>query len=124
MKETLKKLQKEFPAVFGNPPKVLQIRARQAIKVALPDLSKRSIKRALGFHCNSDDYIKELAKGGNRHALDGTPCGEITAAHIGGAKVVLARRKRARKAKSATEKAPVKHLKIVTGKTLSLKKAS
>lgn len=72
----LKDLQERF-AVFRNH-SPLAIGIDKQLFVALPDLSRKSVRLAMRSHTMSTRYLKEMEKATQRLNLDGTPAGEVT----------------------------------------------
>lgn len=59
-------------------PTPLKIGIREELIAACPDLSKRSIRRALKKWCRSNPYLKAVAEGVTRIDIYGRPAGVVT----------------------------------------------
>lgn len=71
-KKALRRLEKAFPKVFNlNKPKPLSHGIREQIFNAETGLSKKSIRKALTFYCNSHQYLKCMKEGVARYDLSG-----------------------------------------------------
>lgn len=83
-------LRAEYPVFREYLP--LAIGIRVAVYAAAPGVTRETINCALAMHCRCDNYLKAIAAGGSRYALDGTPSGEVSEEHRTAAVLVLARR--------------------------------
>lgn len=72
----LKELQEKYPVLRDAQPLAIgidkQLIARQ------PEISRKSLRIALGIHTNSLRYLKAMKKASNRFDLDGNPAGDVT----------------------------------------------
>lgn len=75
----LKTLQAQFPAFRDCLP--LSIGIDKAIKAALPEVSKKTLRIALSLHTHGNRYLRGMAKATQRFDLDGAPTGEVTDEH-------------------------------------------
>ncbi|MDR1890537.1 MAG: ProQ/FinO family protein [Zoogloeaceae bacterium] len=75
----LKELQAQFPAFRDCLP--LSIGIDKAIKAALPEVSKKSLRIALSLHTHGNRYLRGMAKATQRFDLNGLPVGEVTEEH-------------------------------------------
>ena len=67
-----------FPACFSRTaPQPLKISLGDEV-LALADLSRTQVRRALKVYTGSPAYRKALARGGPRYDLAGQPAGEVT----------------------------------------------
>ena len=74
----LDRLCEAFPACFSrSAPKPLKIGLGEEL-LALADLSRTQLRRAIKVYTGSPAYRKALARGGPRYGLDGQPTGEVT----------------------------------------------
>ena len=58
--------------------KPLAIGIHEALAAALPQYDTQLIGRVLSNHCRKPRYLKSVARGGKRFALDGKPVGAVT----------------------------------------------
>ena len=72
----LKTLQERFEVFRNFSP--LAIGIDKQVFEKLPELSKKSLRRAMRSHTISTRYLKEMEKGTVRLNLDGSPAGEVT----------------------------------------------
>jgi sRNA-binding protein len=74
----LDRLCEAFPACFSrSAPKPLKIGLGEEL-LALADLSRTQLRRALKVYTGAPAYRQALAQGGPRYGLDGQPTGEVT----------------------------------------------
>jgi ProP effector len=75
----LKEIQEKY-AVFGDflP---LAIGIDKQLIAQMPDVSRKSLRTALGIHTNSLRYLKGMEKATARFNLDGTEAAEVTEEH-------------------------------------------
>ena len=108
----LKDLQARFDVFRNFSP--LAIGIDKQLFVALPDLSKRTLRLAMRSHTMATRYLKEMEKATHRLNLDGTPAGEVTDENRQHAAELLKERfkKQAeqRKAEQEAAKAEQRHL--------------
>ena len=69
-----------WPDVFMEPPKPLAVGSHQAVHVSALEagIPPVTVKAALASWCNRLSYLRAVASGGHRVALDGTPSEPIT----------------------------------------------
>jgi ProP effector len=86
----LKEIQEKF-AVFGDflP---LAIGIDKQLIALMPDVSRKSLRTALGIHTNSLRYLKGMEKATVRFNLDGTQAAEVTEEHRAHATTTLKER--------------------------------
>jgi sRNA-binding protein len=91
-------LRETWPSLFDpERPLPLALGIRDAIREALPDLSRSALNKALGWHVSRWPYLMALsADGAMRHGLDGTPLWPVTPEHRADAFKRLARRRPSR----------------------------
>lgn len=58
--------------------KPLAIGIHEALAAALPQYDTQLIGRVLSNHCRKPRYLKSVARGGKRFALDGKPAGVVS----------------------------------------------
>jgi len=74
----LDRLCEAFPACFSrSAPKPLKIGLGEEL-LALADLSRTQLRRALKVYTSAPAYRQALKRGGPRYGLDGQPTGEVT----------------------------------------------
>jgi hypothetical protein len=88
--DLLTRLRFEVPVFRDYLP--LALRIREALHAAFPDATRTAVIHALAMHGRCDNYLKAIAAGGARYALDGAPSGEVSQAHRVAAVLRLARR--------------------------------
>lgn len=103
----LKEFQEKFPAFREYMP--LTIGIDKQLFALYPELSRKSLRVALGIHTNSLRYLKAMEKAKNRFDLEGKEAEEVTAEHRAHATTVLRERAKKvaeqRKAQRAVEEA-------------------
>ena len=103
----LKEFQEKFPAFREYMP--LTIGIDKQLFALYPELSRKSLRVALGIHTNSLRYLKMMEKAKNRFDLEGKEVEEVTAEHRAHATTVLRERAKKvaeqRKAQRAVEEA-------------------
>lgn len=80
-RKTRIELVKRFPQVImarGEPKRPLAIGICSDLRLAVPDLSGRSIRLFLRDYATGMTYLQAIAAGGPRYALDGTVKGEVS----------------------------------------------
>ena len=99
-------LRLEYPVLGEYRP--LSIGIRTVLHAVLPgETHNKTINRVLAMHCRSDRYLRALAAGGLRYALDGTPSGEVSEEHRAAAALLLARRAQRSKVQPPAPRRPV-----------------
>lgn len=72
-------LMERYPAVFGDKPKPLKIGVLQDLmEQHKGEISAKTVRKLLRVHTSRREYLKAVAAGGPRYALDGTTAGEVT----------------------------------------------
>ena len=74
-------LTERFPKAFPANPKAirpLKIGIDQDIRQACPEMDEKLLRQVLGGHTHRLAYLKALARGGQRIALDGNPVEAIS----------------------------------------------
>ena len=103
----IKEFQEKFVAFREFMP--LTIGIDKQLFALYPDLSRKSLRVALGIHTNSLRYLKTMEKAKNRFDLEGKEAEEVTAEHRAHATTVLRERAKKvaeqRKAQRAVEEA-------------------
>lgn len=103
----LKEFQEKFVAFREYLP--LTIGIDKQLFALYPELSRKSLRVALGIHTNSLRYLKAMEKAKNRFDLEGKEAEEVTAEHRAHATTVLRERAKKvadqRKAQRAIEEA-------------------
>lgn len=103
----IKEFQEKFPAFRECLP--LTIGIDKQLFALYPELSRKSLRVALGIHTNSLRYLKVMEKAKNRFDLEGNAAEEVTEEHRAHATTVLRERAKKvaelRKAQRATEAA-------------------
>ncbi len=103
----LKEFQEKFPAFREYMP--LTIGIDKQLFALYPELSRKSLRVALGIHTNSLRYLKMMEKAKNRFDLEGNAAEEVTEEHRAHASTVLRERAKKvaeqRKAQRAVEEA-------------------
>lgn len=103
----IKEFQEKFVAFREYMP--LTIGIDKQLFALYPDLSRKSLRVALGIHTNSLRYLKIMEKAKNRFDLEGKEAEEVTAEHRAHATTVLRERAKKvaeqRKAQRAVEEA-------------------
>jgi hypothetical protein len=88
--DLLTRLRFEVPVFRDYLP--LAVGIREALHAAFLDAPRSAVVHALVRHCRSDRYLRSIAAGGPRYALDGAQSGEVPQEHRVAAVLVLARR--------------------------------
>lgn len=80
MLKQIKWLRKTHPLTFftRGDQRPLKIGIHNDLKLAHPDLSKKSIKESLTFYCGNGAYLSACVTGADRVDLEGTVCGQVT----------------------------------------------
>jgi ProP effector len=103
----IKEFQEKFVAFREYMP--LTIGIDKQLFALYPDISRKSLRVALGIHTNSLRYLKIMEKAKNRFDLEGKEAEEVTAEHRAHATMVLRERAKKiaeqRKAERAVEEA-------------------
>lgn len=103
----LKELQEKLPAFRDCLP--LTIGVDKQVIALYPEVSRKTLRVALGIHTNSLRYLKTMEKATSRFDLDGNPTDAVTDEHRNHAGTVLRERAKKvaeqRKAQRATEAA-------------------
>ena len=80
VKAAIGRLSERWPAAFNDERKPLAIGIHEAI-FAEPDFNLTCVESALQVWTRHDLYLQNLARGGQRIALDGSDAGEISEQH-------------------------------------------
>ena len=75
IKTALAAITAKHKVLANNVPLAIGVLA--ALQAAHTEYSKRTVRRAIGMHCNRLAYHKAIAAGGARYALDESISGEI-----------------------------------------------
>lgn len=76
----LKELQEKFEVIRECMP--LAIGTDKQLFERVPEVSRKSLRNALGIHTNSMRYLKAMANAKARYDLDGQEVGEVDPAHL------------------------------------------
>ena len=85
-----KELQEKFSVFRDNLP--LAIGIDKQLIARIPELDRKTLRNALGFHTNGLRYLKAMAKATVRFDLDGNSAGEVMEIHRSHASTVLQER--------------------------------
>lgn len=76
----LKEFQEKFEVIRESKP--LAIGVDKQLFERFPEVSRRSLRTALGIHTNSIRYLKAMSNATVRYDLDGQEAGEVEPAHL------------------------------------------
>ena len=106
IKKNIEALRKAYPKAFNDKYPPLKVGIHKDIAgESATDSQRMELAQAMRYWCLNISYLKNLAAGGHRYALDGSECGEVLQEESKGAEAalnaVLERMKQAKLAKKS-----------------------